>query len=235
MRIEMEEQKEKIQEVDHEDLAYKHESDLTRKERRLLEKQKLSSMSFSEKLQYIWAYYKAVIFGAIGAVLLVFIAFDAYDRSKIQTILSVMVVNSTGDFDQELKRDMEAVFGAEEDKYRIVELSANVNTNQEGTELSPYAQMAFVTKIHARTIDALVMPESFFSVLEEQEYFMDLPSLLGEEVYEAFGDSISDKCITLEDPDLARGLGVAYEPICIGVLANGPNEENTALWLKSLL
>ena len=43
--------------------VYKNESDLSRKEKRLLEKEKLKGMGPGKKLQYIWMYYKPVMFG----------------------------------------------------------------------------------------------------------------------------------------------------------------------------
>ena len=46
-------------------MASRYESDMTRKEKMQLEKEKLSKMNFKEKLAYIWEYYKAVIFGII--------------------------------------------------------------------------------------------------------------------------------------------------------------------------
>lgn len=42
-------------------MASRYESDMTRKEKMQLEKEKLSKMNFKEKLAYIWEYYKAVI------------------------------------------------------------------------------------------------------------------------------------------------------------------------------
>ncbi|MDO5134715.1 MAG: hypothetical protein Q4D55_01575 [Eubacteriales bacterium] len=234
MRIELEETKEKIQEINHEDLRYKHESDLTPREKRLLERQKLSQMGFSDKLKYIWAYYKALIFGVLGAVVLVFAALDAYDHAKIKTILSITAVNSTGVFSPSAQEEIESLFGAQEDKYRTVEIAANVNTNGEGTELDPYAQMAFVTKTQAGTIDALVMPQSFCQVLEEEGYFADLTRLLDEETLESFGEEVSQTCVILRDSPLKEALGLPYEPVCVGVLANAPNPENAAAWIASL-
>ena len=43
----------------------KNESDLSKKERRLIEKEKLKGMGPKKKLEYIWMYYKPAIFGVI--------------------------------------------------------------------------------------------------------------------------------------------------------------------------
>ena len=43
----------------------KNESDLSKKERRLIEKEKLKGMGPKKKLEYIWMYYKPAIFGVV--------------------------------------------------------------------------------------------------------------------------------------------------------------------------
>ena len=69
MRIELkEETAEETPKKDENDIRNKHESDLTKKEKRELERMKLGSMSLGGKLQYIWAYYKPQLFGLIGVI-----------------------------------------------------------------------------------------------------------------------------------------------------------------------
>ena len=48
----------------------KNESDLSKKERRLIEKEKLKGMGPKKKLEYIWMYYKTAIFGVIAVIAL---------------------------------------------------------------------------------------------------------------------------------------------------------------------
>ena len=62
--------------------VYKNESDLSRKEKRLLEKEKLKGMGPGKKLQYIWMYYKPVMFGILAAIVLAFVLKDWYINAK---------------------------------------------------------------------------------------------------------------------------------------------------------
>ena len=71
----------------------KNESDLSKKERRLIEKEKLKGMGPKKKLEYIWMYYKPAIFGVIAVIALIFGIKDYYEQSKIKTVLSMTVVN----------------------------------------------------------------------------------------------------------------------------------------------
>ena len=72
----------------------KNESDLSKKERRLIEKEKLKGMGPKKKLEYIWMYYKPAIFGVIAVIALIFGIKNYYEQSKIKTVLSMTVVNS---------------------------------------------------------------------------------------------------------------------------------------------
>lgn len=236
MRIELQEEKDgqQVPERDENDLRYKHESDLTKKEKRLLEKQKLQSMGLKGKLQYIWMYYKPVIFGVIGAFALLGIIWDTYQNAKIKTALTVSVINSAGSQTEEVQEEMKEVLGITEDPYKSIELAENFNTTQDGKELDPYSQMAFVTKIQASTVDVLVMPESFYQELEKDNFFADLGDVLTEEERNAFGENIDAHHIVLTDKKQAETLGAFYEPVCLAVLGNAPNMENAGKWIASL-
>ena len=83
MRIELkDENQEEPQKIDENDICYKHETDLTKKEKRELEKMKLASMGWKGKLQYIWAYYKPQM-AAIVAV----IAIPEVPRMEIPPVI----------------------------------------------------------------------------------------------------------------------------------------------------
>ena len=58
------------------DIHEKHETDLTRAERRQLEKEKLQSMDWKHKLEYIWDYYKPQIFSVIAIFAAIWFGFS---------------------------------------------------------------------------------------------------------------------------------------------------------------
>ena len=59
-----------------------NETDLTKKERRRIEKEKLKGMGTGKKIQYIWMYYKPVMFGILAAIVLAFVLKDWYINAK---------------------------------------------------------------------------------------------------------------------------------------------------------
>ena len=73
---------------------HRYESDMTKAEKRELEKQKLGTMNLKGKLEYIWAYYKPLIFGIIGAVVLVIVVCQQIENAKYKPILNVSVINA---------------------------------------------------------------------------------------------------------------------------------------------
>lgn len=220
--------------MSEEKLEEKHESDLTKKEKRLLERKKLKGMSFWKKLEYIWMYYKPAIFGTIGFVILIFIGMDLYENAKMETLVSISVVNAGGSDTEAFAEQVKEIVGTT-GKYETVEVSSSMNTGSDGKTLDYYAQMAFVTQIQAKTVDILVIPEPFYEELNQEGYFADLQEILGEETYASFGENIDQHHLKLENGEaVGEGISLAYEPVCIAVMVNAPNPEHAAEWITSL-
>ena len=77
-----------------------NETDLTKKERRRIEKEKLKGMGTSKKIQYIWMYYKIHMLCVLLAIGGVCLGVNIYRHAQMKTVLSIAVVNA-GDFDAE--------------------------------------------------------------------------------------------------------------------------------------
>ena len=71
----------------------KHESDLTNKEKRQLEWSKIKSLTWSQRLEYFWTYYKFVLVILAGVVMLGSIAWTVYDGARTETTISIGVVD----------------------------------------------------------------------------------------------------------------------------------------------
>ena len=229
MRIELkDENQEEPQKIDENDIRYKHETDLTKKEKRELEKMKLASMGWKGKLQYIWAYYKPQMAAIVAVIAIAFFVKDLYENSRIHTALTVMVIDSYGTKQEEAEEKVQ-------EAYEIVTVDESLRTGEDGVALESYSQMAFTTKVSARAVDVLIGSEDYMDGFEfKDEYFMDLTKLLPEDVYQAFGKQDDKYSITIDSDELAEELEVTYEPVKIGVLANSENVENAVKWLTKL-
>ena len=226
MRIELkDENQEEPQKIDENDIRYKHETDLTKKEKRELEKMKLASMGWKGKLQYIWSYYKPQMAAIVAVIAIAFFV----------TALTVMVIDSYGTKQEEAEEKVQEVLGIQDDPYEIVTVDESLRTGEDGVALESYSQMAFTTKVSARAVDVLVGSEDYMDGFEfKDEYFMDLTELLPEDVYQAFGEQDDKYSITIDSDELEEELEVTYEPVKIGVLANSENVENAVKWLTKL-
>ena len=212
----------------------KNESDLSKKERRLIEKEKLKGMGPKKKLEYIWMYYKPAIFGVIAVIVLIFGIKDYYEQSKIKTVLSMTVVNSMANDTETPEQKIKEALGYKDDPYSKVEIGVNLTTDSEMAEFDYNAQMAYVAQIQAGSIDIMVMPEKLYQTLKKNEPFADLKELLGEEAFEKFGMQTDTTHISITDSELEQELGIIYDPVCIAVPYSASNQENAVKWIKSL-
>lgn len=211
------------------------EDDLSPKEKRRIEKEKLKNMGWKGKLEYIWMYYKAPIFGVIAAIILVFVAVDMYQNAQVKTVLSIGIVNCTLSDTSELEEKTEEELGCEGDKYSQVEIGVNLTTEASQTEFEYYAQMAYVTQIQAGTLDVIVLPEKLYQALNKDEIFADIQELMGKDSFAEFGEQSDTTHLALTDSSINEELGVSYEPVCIVVPYNAPNKDNVITWMKSLI
>lgn len=208
-----------------------HASDLSRKERRLLEKEKLAGMGLGKKLEYIWMYYKAAIFGVIFLVAAVFIGWDIYQNAQIRNILSVYVVNG-GMMDTQSLQEQAMELLAANEKKESVTVNSSLSTDKEGKEFDYTSQMVFVTQLQAGTMDVMVMPEALYETLKKEEIFMDLTGLLETEIV---GTHLQGDCLQFDREELKDQIPLGYDSVCVAVLTNAENPENAVEWMKSLL
>lgn len=232
MRIEMkDETQEEVQPRKSDRLEDKYESDLTRKEKRLLEKQKLEGMGFGKKLEYIWMYYKAVIFGILGVIFAIYMGVDIYHNAQIETILSMFVVS--GNVDDGLMDELKEFLGSE-DELEEVSVSTNLQANETLDGFDYYSQMLFMAQMQTG-VDILIMPEGLYENLSGQEYFEDLHVILGEEGYAAMGDLAQGDCLKVDSSILGDEILTVYDTACIAVGVTAKNPENAAKWMLSLV
>lgn len=211
----------------------KHESDMTRKEKRLLEKEKIKGMGLGKKLEYIWMYYKPAIFGVIGAIVLIFVIKDWYYNAKIQDILSIAIVNGGMGETDAWAEEIKASLGST-DEFERVSFILNLNTDETGNDFDYYAQMAFVAQAQAKGIDVLITTEEMCKKLAAQEYFSELSDVLDEETLAVFGDQAEQYYLKLDGGEIQEHIQLAYDPVCVAILVNTENLENTVQWVSSL-
>lgn len=205
---------------------------LSSKEKRQLEKEKLKAMGTKGKLQYIWMYYKIHMLAVILAIAGIFCAYDLYENSKYYNVLSLEVVNSVFGEVEEVEEGIINMLEME-DPYAQVSVGASLITDETGKAFEYNSQMAYVTRLSTEEIDVMIMPETLYNDMKTEEVFADLSQVLSKEAYESFGDSIDETHIILKDNELCEKLGIQYDSPCMCVMINSKNKENAAKWLES--
>lgn len=66
-----------------------NETDLTKKERRRIEREKLKGMGTGKKIQYIWMYYKIHMLCVLLAIGGVCLGVNIYRHAQMKTVLSL--------------------------------------------------------------------------------------------------------------------------------------------------
>ena len=211
-----------------------NETDLTKKERRQIEKEKLKGMGMGKKLQYIWMYYKIHMLCVLLAVGAVCVGVNIYHHAQMKTVLSIAVVNA-GNFNSE---DVEAealkVLGID-NKYAEVSVAQNLTTDETGEDLDYYARIAYVTEIQSATVDVLIMPKELYEHEKDSGMYADLKELFGEKVFASLGASDDQHLELAGDSKAAQEFGLAYDPVCICIPGNVKNKENALKWIRSIL
>lgn len=212
-----------------------HESDLTRKERRLLEK-KIKGMGLNKKLEYFWMYYKWVPAVILALILTVKFGMDWYHNAQMESVLAISAVNANVTEGEALSAEIKEFLGYD-DEYSKVDIATNLTVDVNSSEFDYNAQVAYVTMVQTMSIDVLLFPERIYENANSGgQMFTDLSTLLDEETVQALGDQLKGDYIALESAtELAEDFTLYYEPICLAVPATAKNPENAAKWIASVV
>lgn len=208
---------------------------------------KLKQLTFRKKLEYIWDYYKPLLAGIIGFVILVCVAVRIVRGSQMVTELSVAFVNSQdlGQGSEALKAGFAAYSGLN-GKNQEVELDSSyvINLNG-GDQMTAASQAKLMAVISAEALDVVVMPEDIYENYLKAGMYLDLAQALGEE----FLESNSQMCVTgiQEDSGGEKVYGLRLlgnekleplygtEPVVLSIVANSKNTKNAAKFVQYLL
>ncbi|MDO5422167.1 MAG: hypothetical protein Q4F41_00390 [Eubacteriales bacterium] len=213
----------------------RYESDMTRKDKRELEKEKLHSMGWKGKLEYIWAYYKPQMAAILGVILLICFIVEWVDNMKKDDIFYAAVINANMEEDPDLAAaDFKAYLG-DEDEYHIVTIDTSLQMY--GDAQTEYAMQAkTLALIAAGSLDVMICNEENYEHYSEQESFFDMKTeVLSEELYEELKDYVQGDAILIQDAPKWKELGLtAYEPVYLCAVASGKNLENTVAFIEYL-
>ncbi|HIU77519.1 MAG TPA: hypothetical protein IAC62_16645 [Candidatus Pelethocola excrementipullorum] len=204
---------------------HRYESDMTRKEKRELEKQKLGSMNWKEKLEYVWTYYKAAMAAVIGVIVVIVIVCQLVENSKYKTILNVSVINASMSEDTEaIGKELQDQFGTD-NKYDKVSFDTSLMMGD--VETADYNMvMKFTTVVAAGDMDVLITTEEVYDHYKKQDMFLDLSTLFTPEECEQYGITPGMDRLDITDTAwLENHRWVQYEPVYLTVISNTNHQD----------
>lgn len=211
------------------DVKRKYESDLTSKEKRHLEMQKIKAMNWKQRTRYIFDYYKFVFILAAVMVIIVKIGIGIYQNFQAIELISIAIADvsdDNGEGSDKIQKDLLEYMGSgDEDEEITLDTSAMSGDGY-------MASMKMSTVMSAGTTDILICDKETYEKYEEQGAFQDWEEVLGTE-YPDFAGYLADGEFNLADSEKWNQYQlVAYEPVYIGMLAGSDNEEKAAELLK---
>lgn len=185
----------------------RYESDLTRKEKWELEREKLGKMTWKERIDHIWTYYKPhmAVLGCI--ILLCVIIGQMIYRSRFDTIFFAAIMNTgTSGEPGLMAEDFKAYLG-DEDKYH--EITVDTSLTFIGDEYQDYnSVMKLTTLVGANEIDAMLSTKEQYESYLQNDAFIPMDELLTEEQKEAYGDAVEEYAIRITDSEKLEEFGL---------------------------
>ena len=211
----------------------RYESDMTRKEKRQNELKKLKSMTFKQKVGYIWTYYKGVFAGIIIACVIISISVQMFQNSQLKSMLSIAVVDSNYNHDEQveaLQNDFLAYAGTG-DRHEVVDADTSLLS---GDEYNAVVKRTVV--MGAGTADMMFCGEETYKKYKQQEAFLSWKEILGDD-YSKYEEYMTDDGrLDLEKcPNWEKYNMVYYSPVYAVVMSSSKNLENCIKFLEMMV
>lgn len=162
-----------------------------------MEKKTFKTMTFGEKLEHIWEYYKLAILAVVFIVVVVVYAIVKVVTPEPDIVMNALLVNSNSfevseedAFDSYLK----------ENGYDIEHETINVNTalymdTENGGQASVTSYQALIAMVMVGEIDLLVADEGVISMIGVGQGLLEMEEVLPPELLEKY----QDRLYTVED------------------------------------
>lgn len=155
-------------------------------------KQTLSGMTFREKVDHIWTYYKIHILGTLLlSAILISWGVSAYNNSKEVLLQGELVnVTITDAGYSYLAQDSFAALGGTNNRQTVNIISSF--TGDPNTNPSAYMQqLKILAQIEGQNLDFLILDETLFRQYAYSEFYMDLREFFTETELVQYANSIA--------------------------------------------
>lgn len=206
-------------------MTQKYESDLTPKEKRSLEIQKIKSLKGKKKIEYLWTYYRSLLLVLLLIVAVIGTIVTAIQNKQRNPVLSLAVVDANYEAD---------TAPLEEDLLKYLKASGKhdeVVINTTATSSGNNVKLAILLSVESN-MDAVVCNPDVYNSYQQEGYFFDWKELLGDD-YGNYEKYMTNGVIDLSKvPAWKNAEYTLYEPAYLAVLQNSKHTDAVLQFLK---
>lgn len=208
-------------------MSPKYESDMTQKEKRAQELQKIKSLKGKKRVEYLWTYYRSFLLILLVFVFVICLIVPIIQNIQRNPVLTLALV------DANLEADTESL---EQKILNYLDTSGKhdeVVIDTTATSSGSYVKLATLLLAESDT-DAVICNSDTYEFCKQKDCFIDWQKLLGND-YSDYEMYMTDGVIDLSKiPAWQEENYTLYEPVYLGVLQNSEHPETVLLFLEYL-
>ena len=211
----------------------RYESDLTGKEKRHLEWEKIKGMTWKQRIGHNWTYYKIHMAVLIGVLLVIGVIGQIIYNSRFETVFQAAILNGgTGDAES-MTEDFKEYLG-DGDKYHEIVLDSSMYfVGDESADMT--SVMKLTTLIGAQELDAIVCEQSQYDKYVDLDAFVPMNELLTDEQMQEYGDDVLEYAIRVDGSEKLKEFGLdVNQPAYLAVFVNAEHQDNAKEFIRYL-
>lgn len=211
----------------------RYESDLTGKEKRHLEWEKIKGMTWKQRIGHIWTYYKIHMAALIGILVVIGVIGQMIYNSQFETIFQAAILNGGMGDAQSMTEDFKAYLG-DEDKYHEIVLDSSMYfSGEESSDMT--SVMKLTTLIGAKELDAMICEQSQYDKYVDLDAFVPMDELLTEEEIQEYGDDVLEYAVRVDGSEKLKEFGLdVNQPAYLAVFVNSEHQDNAKEFIRYL-
>ena len=168
----------------------KYESDMSRKEKRELEKSYFRGMSVRQKAEHVIAYYKTHIMLLFLTLLVIIFGIYFVYRTQVDILLNVVFIDSMDGDQKTMESDFKEYMG---DSSALHEIFVDDTILFTGSALSDsYKEIKLSSFIQNKLPDVMIMDEKYYGQYKESGMLQPFIKVMSEEEQETLGIRAED-------------------------------------------
>ncbi|MDD3219468.1 MAG: hypothetical protein PHC41_11180 [Lachnospiraceae bacterium] len=202
----------------------RYESDLTPKEKRQQEKEKIKGLRGKQRLIYLWTYYKFVLLIVVAVIAAISVGVTMYRNARMNTVLSIAVFDANSESEESFEQLSDSLLKVmdPEEKYDQVAIDSSGVSAEDQVGLAK----AMVIMNYTSEVDVVICNEDFYQRYEKEGAFLDWKDVLGDS-YGEYEEYMTDGVIDLSKSDIwMQGNYTEYAPVYMCVRATTENQDN---------